>query len=774
MTTTLDLPHPADVGRDGGTLVRTALDPANPSTRVVGWGGRRLSEPLAKGDMILRERLDGGHSAIGVVIDPSLVDAADLRRRGTGPEGPGPHVLTLLRNGSIGPLRIAGPDGLVLLDLVLVRAVPPGEAAETLPPFPPPRPMIRRGSSGPAVAEAQTKLNRVHAGEIAQARRGLDACPLDVDAKFGPLTQRAVISFQKLAFPGQPKEWDGIVGPKTWAKLDAYLPDAPPVIPPIVRPDPPVPPFPPIDPPIIPVVDRPLDPSRWDPILRRAASSSAVIRPGNAVRPIIDGTETFLRMVDDINAASGKEDYIYLLGWSYFDNFDIGGGNKMRDLLKAASDREVQIRVMLWAMPPQLNLIEVVRINGLANGAAIRDDETANKTRMSTAKFEALLLSLSVAPLLIPIILATITEKDLARLGGAHHQKLLVVKRQGTLVGYCGGIDIAPNRINVTKKDKGEEYHDDHCRIRGPSAWDLLETFVRRWKHHPESAEIDKKKGGLRGASEPVPAALTSTSKDDAPFGGTTSVVIARTFNPVHKTSTMSRERDIRDLLTAAIRNANRFIYMEDQYMIDLDMAGELNAALKNIRHLTILIPGNALNDMPFGAEYRRDFVERVRRGHSAAVADRLRVFQRSTSQTAIEFGQHTYVHAKSWVFDDELAVIGSANCNRRGYQHDSEVDAFIFDDPLPQVALAMRGEAGEHTMRMSTFAQRYRMALWAHHLGVPARKLSDALATADLWTTARPAGARVLPFDHKLSGILQAQRDKAAEAVRRFIDPVP
>jgi phosphatidylserine/phosphatidylglycerophosphate/cardiolipin synthase-like enzyme len=762
-TATLDLPHPRDIGRDGGPLVRTALDPADPLLQLIGWGGRRLATPLAAGDLVLRERLDGGYSALAAVTDPALLDTAELRRRGLEVEAPGQHVQAVLRDGSAGVLRVAGADGFVLPDIVLIRAAASGEATETVPP-PRPRPMIRRDSSGPAVAEAQSKLNRVHAGETGQFRPGLDACPLNVDGKFGPLTQRATIAFQKFAFPGQPAEWDGIIGPKTWAKLDAYAPDEPPIIPPIIIP------------PIIRVVDRPLDPSRWDPILRRAASASAVVRSGNAVRPLVDGRETFLRMIADIDAATGEGDYIYLLGWSYFDDFDMGGGNKMRDLLEAASKRGVQIRVMLWAMPPGLNLIETVRINSLATGAAIRDDETANKSPMSVAKLRSALLAAGVAPVLLPIILATITQKDLVRLGGAHHQKLLVVKRQGILVGYCGGIDIAPNRINVTSKGNGEEYHDVHCRVRGPAAWDLLETFVRRWKHHPDSPSIDKKQGALLGASEPVPAALTSPARDDAPFGGTTSVVIARTFNPVHSTGTFSRERDIRALLLAAVSSANRFIYMEDQYMIDMEMAGALNAALPNISHLTMLILGSGLNDTPFGPEYRRNFVERVLRSHPQEQRDKVRIFQLSTSPTPPPvFGKNTYVHAKTWVFDDELAVIGSANCNRRGYQHDSEVDAFIFDDPPAQVALAMRGEADERVALGFTFAQRYRMALWAKHLGVRGAAVADGVANADLWTTARPSTARVLPFDHTLPpGTVQSARDKAADAVLAFIDPVP
>ena len=40
-----------------------------------------------------------------------------------------------------------------------------------------------------------------------------------------------------------------------------------------------------------------------------------------------------------------------------------------------------------------------------------------------------------------------------------------------------------------------------------------------------------------------------------------------------------------------------------------------------------------------------------------------------------------TYVHSKIWIMDDRFAVIGSSNCNNRGYNHDSEVVAGIYDE---------------------------------------------------------------------------------------------
>jgi peptidoglycan hydrolase-like protein with peptidoglycan-binding domain len=40
-----------------------------------------------------------------------------------------------------------------------------------------------------------------------------------VDGAFGAYLEDIVKDFQKAAFPDEPAEWDGIVGPKTWEKL---------------------------------------------------------------------------------------------------------------------------------------------------------------------------------------------------------------------------------------------------------------------------------------------------------------------------------------------------------------------------------------------------------------------------------------------------------------------------------------------------------------------------------------------------------------------------
>jgi hypothetical protein len=88
--------------------------------------------------------------------------------------------------------------------------------------------------------------------------------------------------------------------------------------------------------------------------------------------------------------------------------------------------------------------------------------------------------------------------------------------------------------------------------------------------------------------------------------------------------------------------------------------------------------------------------------------------------------GCGTYVHAKTWIFDDRFAIIGSANCNRRSLTHDSESSAGIYD-------------GSNNNVLTYTFAHRLRIKLWAHHLGLDDERgyaeLADGVASADEWS---------------------------------------
>lgn len=432
--------------------------------------------------------------------------------------------------------------------------------------------------------------------------------------------------------------------------------------------------------------------TRWRGIL------GPLVRAGNAVEAQVDGAETFRAFFNAIRTARSEGHYCYLLGWWLDDDEPLippapgspppkpgsPDPTSIRSLFADLSQKGVQVRAMLWDQWGRQNTAEVKRIDALPRGGAILDNETLTY--------------------------------------GSHHQKVLIVKGDDGLIAFCGGVDINGDRIRPRPSSgsgsssgtAGGPLHDVHCRITGPGAHDLLQTFVQRWTAHPDAPKIDAVKGPLLGLKEPVPKPA-----------GSAFVRIGRTLNFTrpHK---CARERTVRDIMHHAIDAARRFIYIEDQYLVSMEAAGLLAAALPRIQHLTILIPDSPITSVPQIWRRRKDFIDALRSGPHAA---KVRV-----AVLAPPGNPHTYVHAKTWVIDDELAVIGSANCNRRGWSYDSEVIAAIFD----------RTPAATGT---PSFAQALRMRLWAEHLRVAPATVRDGLASAGLWVRP-PAGARIRPYN--------------------------
>lgn len=91
----------------------------------------------------------------------------------------------------------------------LAQKATEGETEDEVNPYTMPTVNLSRGAKGEGVKWIQWELTDA---EISCGKYG-------IDGDFGPDTLAAVLRFQTLVFPEQPKEWDGIVGPKTRAKL---------------------------------------------------------------------------------------------------------------------------------------------------------------------------------------------------------------------------------------------------------------------------------------------------------------------------------------------------------------------------------------------------------------------------------------------------------------------------------------------------------------------------------------------------------------------------
>ena len=75
-------------------------------------------------------------------------------------------------------------------------------------------PFLKKGASGNSVKQLQRRL-LAYGGTPAYYIRTSGGA----DGYFGEGTRKAVIAFQKIKFPNQPGEWDGLVGSQTWGKL---------------------------------------------------------------------------------------------------------------------------------------------------------------------------------------------------------------------------------------------------------------------------------------------------------------------------------------------------------------------------------------------------------------------------------------------------------------------------------------------------------------------------------------------------------------------------
>lgn len=450
-------------------------------------------------------------------------------------------------------------------------------------------------------------------------------------------------------------------------------------------------------------------------ISRSAAYWRGVLRiglPNNRVEPLIDGPATFATMKRIIESAKTREHFVYLLAWWCDPWLNLmGAGTSLLDLFARAGRAGVQVRGLFWKPSSlvypnhaKLHAAAVAAINRLPN-CHVQLDDAPGATK-------------------------------------SHHQKLLVIRGELGLVALAGGVDVNADRIHALpphghgyRADRpsdigwvgasggsgsgsgpggsGEPLHDVHALITGPNALPLLRAFLRRWWARSGSRAIDST-DPLRGRfSDPLP-----------PPTGTHFVRIGETFNgrlrEPGRPPVDSRRVDAQDIWLRSILAARRFIYMEEQYLTHPCAARAINRVLPRLDHVIILIPPSEITDLPGRWKRRLDFIRAAAAGPHG---HKVRLYTRAVDpgQACRRSGRHVYVHSKTAMIDDELAIIGSANCNHRGWETDSELAFAVFEEGERHVALA----------------KELRMRLWAEHLGVSASLVGDPIRTKGLWDTA-------------------------------------
>ncbi|NNC22193.1 peptidoglycan-binding protein [Corallococcus exiguus] len=450
----------------------------------------------------------------------------------------------------------------------------------------------------------------------------------------------------------------------------------------------------------------PADPNRG---LRSATSD-------NRVKAFIGGKQALPGMAADIAAATGPDDFIYLINWYCSVNLAMQPGNPdttLRKLLEVATRGNgpqpgAQVCAMFWKSKTQAN--DTSKTLATLSPLFFGDQLLTPINRESVAFINSL-----------PHSGAILDGRHL--IVGSHHQKVLVVRRGNQLVAWTGGVDINPDRLHEKGVNgsfaTGSPLFDVHVRIEGAGALDVLETFVDRWNRHPESSSFEP----LRGAAF-------------APVGGMTgphSVQISHTYGrgfpfPYPVLSGKA-------VLENALRNTRRHAYMTCQYFVGSEsLRDALRVALRAADFVVVVMaPLEAVDDLPDIAFRRQAFVAPL----MAEFPGKFLAFE-ALGTAGTPTSPEAYVHSKLLLVDDEVACIGTLNYSRRSWTHDSEVMASIIDTvgpTFPPVADA------------SAFAADLRTALWAEHLQVPAASVSDPAAAKSNWLTL-PLGARVRPYN--------------------------
>ncbi|MGI8434060.1 MAG: phospholipase D-like domain-containing protein [Nocardioidaceae bacterium] len=381
----------------------------------------------------------------------------------------------------------------------------------------------------------------------------------------------------------------------------------------------------------------------------RLWSSMVPVRGGNRVEVLIDGAEALPAIEDAIKAA---EVSVHLGFWHASPDFELSRGadaQPLRDLLAETAER-VPVRLLLWAGPP-LPAFQPTR----RTVRAARDEFERNS--------------------------GVQCELDLReRTLHCHHEKIVVIDGSLAFVGGLDATSLQGDRYDdgIHEPREALRWHDAAVRLRGPAAADVGRHFIQRWN------EV---------AGEALPEPVIPAAEGDV------EVQVVRTV-PEHTYDFAPRgDFSVLESYVRALRSAERFIYLENQFLwspeiVDL-LADKLQHPPSDNFRVVLLLPAKPSNG--------RD----TTRGQLGRLIDADEEGTRLLATTIIgipgDDAPPVYVHAKVGIVDDRWLTIGSANLNEHSLLNDTEVNVVMCDP---------------------TLARETRLRLWSEHTERPVEEV--------------------------------------------------
>ncbi len=367
-------------------------------------------------------------------------------------------------------------------------------------------------------------------------------------------------------------------------------------------------------------------------------------RGGCSLEVLIDGATAFPRIAE---AIAGARDHVHVTGWHiapYFELIRSERGRAIGELLAEAAER-VDVRVLVWAGSPAPAFHPTRKevrdgIEELTRGTRIRCEPDPREHPFH-----------------------------------CHHEKTVVVDGELAFVSGIDMTDYAGDRFDVSDHPARRRlgWHDVGTRLRGPAVKDVHDHFELRWR------ELTGER--LEHPDAPAPA-------------GEHTVQVVRTVAENMYEAIRTGDFRVLESYVRAIRSAQRFVYLENQFLwapeiTDL-LADKLRQPPRPDFRVVLVLPSRANNGQD-------DTMGQL--GQLLAADDGAgRLLAATIRSLSGHRDDRLYVHAKVGIVDDRWLTVGSANLNAHSLLNDTEMNV-VTDHP--------------------DLARDTRLRLWSEHLGV-------------------------------------------------------
>ncbi|OVA05224.1 C2 calcium-dependent membrane targeting [Macleaya cordata] len=548
--------------------------------------------------------------------------------------------------------------------------------------------------------------------------------------------------------------------------------------------------------------------------------------PDNMLPEIpLDGGKVFQQgkcWEDICHAILEAHHLIYIVGWSIYHRVKIvreptkplpsGGELTLGELLKFKSQEGVRVMMLIWDDKTSHDKL-LLKTEGVMQ---THDEETRKFFRHST-------VHCVLSPRYASNKLSIFKQQVVGTLF-THHQKCVILDTQASgnnrkITAFIGGLDLCDGRYDTpehrlfrdidsvfaddfhnptfSSRSQGprQPWHDLHCKVEGPAAYDILTNFEQRWRKVTKWKDFRIKKvrhwhDDALIKLDRISWILTPTPDDDhnvrvheeedpenwhvqvfrsidsgSVKGFPKDVKEAEAQNLVCEKN-LKIDKSIHTAYVKAIRSAQHFIYIENQYflgssyywpsyknagadnLVPMELALKIASKIIANEHFSVYVvipmwpegvPTSAsVQEILFWQGQTMDMMYRIiaqaldKEGLSnerhpqdylnfyclgkREAGSEERSSQTSQQSEALASAQKfrrfmIYVHAKGMIVDDEYVIMGSANINQRSLDGSRDTE------------IAMGAYQPHHNWAGKKSHPRgqvygYRMSLWAEHLG--------------------------------------------------------